>query len=111
MNPKSLTSCLPFSSLSFHTKDTGFKVFINSRPIGKVSISFLSLTSDKDVIDVTAQRKTLFDELPNVKWEDAVKGQISLQKKITKKPNCIYISALNIKNVLKILERDFNTII
>jgi hypothetical protein len=55
--------------------------------------------------------KAIFDELPNVKWEDAVKGQISLQKKITKKPNCIYISALNIKNVLKILERDFNTII
>jgi hypothetical protein len=49
-----------------------------------------------------------FDELPNVKWEDALNGQISVQKKITKKPNCIYISALNKKNVLKILKRDFN---
>lgn len=48
-----------------------------------------------------------FDELPAVKWEDAVKGLISAQKKITKKENCIYISALNKKNVLKILKRDF----
>jgi hypothetical protein len=63
-----------------------------------------------NLIENSIQTAT-FDELPNVKWEDAVKGQISLQKKITKKPNCIYISALNIKNVLKILERDFNTII
>jgi hypothetical protein len=47
-----------------------------------------------------------FDELPAVKWEDAVKGLISAQKKITKKENCIYISALNKKNVLKILKRD-----
>ena len=49
-----------------------------------------------------------FDELPNVKWEDAIKGKISVQRKITKKQNCIYISALNKNNVLKILKRDFN---
>lgn len=47
-----------------------------------------------------------FDELPAVKWEDAVKGLISAQKKVTKKENCIYISALNKKNVLKILKRN-----
>lgn len=52
--------------------------------------------------------KAEFDELPVVKWEDAVKGSISSQKKITKKQNCVYISALNKKNVLKILNRDFN---
>ncbi len=46
-----------------------------------------------------------FDELPNVKWEDAVKGNISLQKKITKKENCIYISALNKKNAIKKLNK------
>lgn len=59
-------------------------------------------------IDLTANtiQKAIFDELPNVKWEDALKGQISAQKKITKKPNCIYISALNKKNVIKILERN-----
>jgi hypothetical protein len=50
--------------------------------------------------------KAIFDELPNVKWEDALNGRISTQSKITKKPNCIYISALNKKNVLKILQRD-----
>jgi hypothetical protein len=52
--------------------------------------------------------KAEFDELPNVKWEDALKGIISLQKKITKRPNCVYVSALNVENVRKILKRDFN---
>lgn len=46
-----------------------------------------------------------FDEQPIVKYEDAVKGKISTKKKITKKENCIYISALNKKNVLKILQK------
>lgn len=49
-----------------------------------------------------------FDELPAIKYEDAMKGNISAQKKVTKKENCIYISALNKKNVIKILKRDFN---
>jgi hypothetical protein len=53
-------------------------------------------------------RLAKFDELPAIKWEDALKCQISAQKKITKKENCIYISALNKKNVIKILKRDFN---
>ena len=52
--------------------------------------------------------KAEFDELPVVKWEEAVKGNISAQKKITKKPNCVYVSALNVANVRKILKRDFN---
>lgn len=50
----------------------------------------------------------IFDEQPAIKWEDALKGQISVKKKVTKKENCIYISALNKKNVIKILKRDFN---
>lgn len=49
-----------------------------------------------------------FDELPAIKYDDAMKGNISAQKKVTKKENCIYISALNKKNVIKILKRDFN---
>lgn len=36
-----------------------------------------------------------------------MKGNIVAQKKVTKKENCVYISALNKKNVLKILKRDF----
>jgi len=34
-------------------------------------------------------------------------GNISAEKKITKKENCIYISSLNKKNVIKILKRDY----
>lgn len=55
--------------------------------------------------------KAIFDELPAVKFEDAMKGNIVAQKKITKKPHCIYISALNIKNVIKIMARDYNIIV
>jgi hypothetical protein len=40
-----------------------------------------------------------------------MKGNIVAQKKITKKPHCIYISALNIKNVIKIMARDYNIIV
>lgn len=49
----------------------------------------------------------VFDEQPAIKWEDALKGSISAIKKVTKKENCIYISALNKKNAIKILKRDF----
>ena len=61
-------------------------------------------------VDLNASeiRFAMFDELPAIKYEDALKGQISVKKKVTKKENCIYISALNKKNVLKILKRDFN---
>jgi hypothetical protein len=49
-----------------------------------------------------------FDELPALKFTDAASGQKSSSKKITKKPDCIYVSALNKKNALKILKRDLN---
>jgi hypothetical protein len=48
-----------------------------------------------------------FDELPAVKFEEAMNGNIITQNKITKKENCLYISSLNKKNVIKILNRDF----
>ena len=48
-----------------------------------------------------------FDELPAVNFEEAMKGNIIAKKKVTKKENCVYISSLNKKNVLKILKRDF----
>lgn len=48
-----------------------------------------------------------FDEIPPIKYTEAMKGNIVAQKKVTKKENCVYISALNKKNVLKILKRDF----
>lgn len=59
-------------------------------------------TKDKTIV------KAVFDEQPTLKWEDAVKGLISAEKKLTKKENCIYISCLNIKNCKKILDRDYN---
>jgi hypothetical protein len=52
-----------------------------------------------------------FDKKPEIKWEDAVKGLISVKKTATKKENCIYISALNEKNARKILKRDFNIVL
>lgn len=43
-----------------------------------------------------------FDAPAAVKFEDAAKGSISLRNKITKKPGCYYVSALNIKNAKKV---------
>lgn len=63
------------------------------------------------LFEVNLKLKTIeiaeFDELPAIKFEEAMKGNIIAKKKVTKKENCVYISALNKKNVLKILKRDF----
>lgn len=58
-------------------------------------------------LNVKEIRLAVFDELPAIKWEDAINKSISAIKKVTKKENCIYISALNKKNVIKILKRDY----
>jgi len=50
-----------------------------------------------------------FDELPAIKFSDARIGVKSASKKITINPDCVYISAINKKNVSKILKRDFGT--
>jgi hypothetical protein len=64
------------------------------------------------LFEVNLMEKTIelatFDELPNVNYEDALKDQFAVKRKITKKSNCIYILALNKKNVIKILHRDYN---
>jgi len=63
------------------------------------------------LFEVNLNLKTIevaeFDEIPAIKFEEAMKGNIIAQKKVTKKENCVYISALNKNNVLKILKRDF----
>lgn len=63
------------------------------------------------LFEVNLDLKTIeiaeFDEIPAIKFEEAMKGNIVAQKKVTRKENCVYISALNKKNVLKILMRDF----
>lgn len=51
--------------------------------------------------------KAIFDEKPAVKFEDARIGKKSASKKITKKNHCIYVSALNETNALKVLRRDY----
>ena len=63
------------------------------------------------LFEVNLNLKTIevaeFDEQPSIKYEEAIKGNIVTQKKVTKKENCVYISALNKKNVFKILKRDY----
>lgn len=48
-----------------------------------------------------------FDALPVLDYTQAMNGNISSKKEITKKEGFIYISALNKKNVIKVLKRDF----
>lgn len=63
------------------------------------------------LFEVNLNLKTIeiaeFDEIPPIKYTEAMKRNVVAQKKVTKKENCVYISALNKKNVLKILKRDF----
>ena len=52
----------------------------------------------------------IFDEQPIINYTDALKGFITTKKKITRKEDCIYIMSLNVKNVIKILKRDFSLV-
>ncbi len=52
-----------------------------------------------------------YDKNLVIHWNDALKGLISTTKEITKKENKLYISALNKRNVKKILKRDHNIIL
>lgn len=45
--------------------------------------------------------------MPVLNYTQVMNGNISSKKEITKKEGFIYISALNKKNVIKILKRDF----
>ena len=62
------------------------------------------------MFEVNHKLKTIevavFDEVSAIKYEDAAKGLKSSSKKITKKPDCSYVSALNKKNALKVLKRE-----
>lgn len=50
-----------------------------------------------------------FDRPTILRFEDAKVG-VTENKKVNVKENCRYISALNRKNVVKILKRDYNVI-
>lgn len=61
-------------------------------------------------VDLNSETITeaIFDEQPLLHWNDAVSGNYRKMRKITRKENHLYISALNVKNVKKILKRDYN---
>jgi phytoene/squalene synthetase len=62
------------------------------------------------IFEVNLTKKTIekakFDRNLTITFSDAMQ-QKKENKSISKKQDCIYIPALNRKNVLKILERDF----
>lgn len=59
-------------------------------------------------VDEQTIEKASFDAPPILQYNEAMKGNLSAKKKLTRKAGCVYISALNKKNVIKILKRDFN---
>ena len=65
--------------------------------------ALFEINVDEQTIEVSS-----FDAPPILKYQDAQKGNVSAKKKLTRKAGCLYISALNKKNVIKILKRDFN---
>ena len=54
--------------------------------------------------------KAKFDRNLTITFSDAMSSK-NENKSISKKADCIYISALNKKNVIKILKRDFDIIL
>jgi len=82
--------------------------------IQKVHIGTMKPKRNHSLFEVNVVLKTIelanFDKSEAIKFEDAKFGKISVNKKLTIKENCRYIPALNKKNVIKILKRDFNII-
>ena len=83
--------------------------------IQKVHIGRINPKKGHSLFEVNLKERTIeladFNKTEVVKFEDAMKGSISVNKKIDVKENCRYISALNKKNVIKILKRDYNIIL
>lgn len=77
----------------------------------KVKIATLKPQKNRKMFEVNMKLKTItsaiYDTPPAIKFTDAQTGVKSASKKITLNQDCVYISALNQKNVLKILKRDF----
>ena len=51
--------------------------------------------------------KAKYDKTDLINWDAALLNTDNFKKEVTTKENCIYISALNLKNVNKILKRDY----
>lgn len=96
-------------------KDRVEQVKQQVQEIQKVFDSRISPHENHTLFEVNVVLKTIviaeFDEQPVISYLEAMKGNIVSSKKVTKKENCIYISALNKKNVVKILNRDFGIIL
>lgn len=80
----------------------------------KVFIGRLHPKRGHSLFEVNLKERTIvladFNKTEAVKFEDAMKGTISVNKKVDIKENCKYIPALNKKNVIKILKRDYHII-
>lgn len=78
--------------------------------IKKALIGKMQPNRGHSLFEVDLELKTIqlakFDRPDVLKFEDAKKG-VTENKKVTVKENCKYISALNRKNVVKILKRDY----
>lgn len=53
---------------------------------------------------------TEFDNVPTIDWDNAKNKRYPIYRKVFKKENCIYLSALNRKNAEKVLKRDYNIV-
>lgn len=79
-----------------------------------VFLGTLKLKKGHKMFEVNMKLKTIepatFDNPPAIKFTDAQIGVKSAKKKITINQDCVYITSLNKKNIIKILKRDFGVI-
>ena len=48
-----------------------------------------------------------YSDPTTITWRAALARDYAVKKKLIKKPDCIYLSALNVKNVIKHYEREY----
>jgi hypothetical protein len=83
------------------------------KDIQKILIGSIKPKKNHILFEINVKEKTIefakFDKTPTINYLDIMQDKhLAKKNKVTKKENCIYISALNNKNALKILKREFN---
>ena len=95
-------------------KDNIEEVKQTKAEIQKILVAKRKVVKGHKMFEVNLPSKTIlepiYDKKPNISYQDAIQGNISVKRELTIKNECLYISALNEKNVIKILKRDYGII-
>lgn len=98
--------------INFDTRSRKDKIEITKQQIEEIQLIFdrtikphkNHILYEVNLIDQTIEQAEFEYDL-EIHWDEAIKG-VTSKKKVIQKENCLYIPAMNKRNVIKILKRD-----